>query len=124
MRRACAPPPTSCSPAARPGNRGAPMPPSTLGPPTPPRSQPPRGPGPMPAAPPETLTLDRIPTPIGTALVVTDEAGTLRAFNWTDYEASMQAWLGKRFPNAPRREGRSPIRGAFDAYFGGEVGAL
>ena len=32
---------------------------------------------------PETLTLDRIPTPIGTALVVTDEQAVLRAFNWT-----------------------------------------
>jgi methylated-DNA-[protein]-cysteine S-methyltransferase len=78
----------------------------------------------MTAAPPETLTLDRIETPIGTALVVTDEAGVLRAFNWTDYEDAMQAWVARRYPKAARREGRSPLRPDFDAYFAGEVGAF
>ena len=75
----------------------------------------------MTAALPETLTLDRIPTPIGTALVVTDEQGVLRAFNWTDYEAAMQAWIAKRYPQARRVEGRSPLRADFDAYFAGDV---
>lgn len=78
----------------------------------------------MTAAPPDTLTLDRIPTPIGTALVVTDERGVLRAFNWTDYEADMQAWLARRYPNAKRAEGRGPLRPDFDAYFAGEVDAF
>ena len=78
----------------------------------------------MTAAQPETLTLDRIATPIGTALVVTDEAGVLRAFNWTDYEPAMQAWIARRYPKAARREGAGPLRAAFDAYFAGEVKAL
>ena len=45
----------------------------------------------MTGAQPEALTLERLATPIGEALVVTDEVGTLRAFNWTDYEARMRA---------------------------------
>jgi methylated-DNA-[protein]-cysteine S-methyltransferase len=75
-------------------------------------------------APPETLTLDRIPTPIGTALVVTDEGGVLRAFNWTDYEAAMTAWVARRYPRAALREGRGPLRPALDAYFAGATDAL
>jgi methylated-DNA-[protein]-cysteine S-methyltransferase len=78
----------------------------------------------MTAAPPETLTLDRIPTPIGTALVVTDGAGVLRAFNWTDYEDQMSTWIVRRYPKALRREAAGPLREAFHAYFGGEVDAL
>jgi methylated-DNA-[protein]-cysteine S-methyltransferase len=82
----------------------------------------------MPAksAPPETLTLDRLPTPVGTALLVTDEAGALRAFNWTDYEAAMRAWLARHYPKAAVVEGRAPVavRGAFEAYFAGKANAL
>jgi methylated-DNA-[protein]-cysteine S-methyltransferase len=82
----------------------------------------------MPAksAPPETLTLDRLPTPVGTALLVTDEAGVLRAFNWTDYEPAMRAWLARHYPKARLVEGRSPaaVRSAFEAYFAGDGHAL
>ena len=82
----------------------------------------------MTAAPPETpnltLTLDRVATPIGTALVVTDEAGALRAFNWTDYEPAMQAWIARAYPRARRAEGRGPLRPILEAYFGGERDAL
>ena len=75
----------------------------------------------MTVAQPETLTLDRIPTPIGTALVVTDERDVLRAFNWADYEASMEAWIGKRYRGVARVVGRSPLRAEFDSYFAGQV---
>ncbi|RAK52487.1 methylated-DNA--[protein]-cysteine S-methyltransferase [Phenylobacterium deserti] len=73
---------------------------------------------------PDTLILDRLDTPIGTAIVVTDEAGVLRAFNWTDYEERMNAWISRRYPGAAVRAGRSPIRAALEAYFAGEVKAL
>ena len=78
------------------------------------------------AAPPEILTLDRLATPIGTALLVTDEAGYLRAFNWTDYEDHMRAWIRRHYPKAALREGRAPqtVRGPFEAYFEGEAAAL
>ena len=77
-------------------------------------------------APPETLTLDRLTTLVGTALLVTDERGTLRAFNWTDYEPAMLAWIGKHYPKARLVEGRSPpaVRGPFEAYFAGDARAL
>lgn len=73
---------------------------------------------------PETLNLDRTPTPIGTALVVTDEAGVLRAFNWTDYEPAMRKWIGRRYPKARLVEGQGPLRAAFDAYFAGQTDAF
>lgn len=73
---------------------------------------------------PETLTLDRLATPVGTALVVTDEAGVLRAFNWTDYEPKMLAWIGRHYPKARLAEDRSPLRPAFEAYFAGDARAL
>ncbi len=77
-------------------------------------------------APPEMLTLDRMATPIGTALLVTDEQGVLRAFNWTDYEPAMLAWLGCHYPKAKLVEGKSPpsVRGPFEAYFNGDAQAL
>jgi methylated-DNA-[protein]-cysteine S-methyltransferase len=77
-------------------------------------------------APPERLTLDRLATPMGTALIVTDQAGVLRAFNWTDYEPAMLAWIGRHYPKAKLAEGRSPpaVRGAFEAYFEGDARAL
>ena len=80
----------------------------------------------MPVAPPETLTLDRLATPIGTALLVTDEAGYLRAFNWTEYETHMLAWIGKHYPKARVQEGKAPaaVRGPFEAYFNGDARAL
>lgn len=81
-------------------------------------------PGPMTAARPETLTLDRVPTPIGTALVVTDEAGALRAFDWDDCEARMRAWIDRRYPQAVRTEGASPLRRTIQAYFAGDLVAL
>jgi methylated-DNA-[protein]-cysteine S-methyltransferase len=78
----------------------------------------------MTAVQPETLTLDRIETPIGTALVVTDEAGVLRAFNWTDYEPAMLKWIARRYPKARLVEGRGPLRPRFDAYFTGQTDAF
>ena len=45
----------------------------------------------MTSARPSALTVARMATPIGEALLATDEAGLLRAFNWTDYEPQMRA---------------------------------
>jgi methylated-DNA-[protein]-cysteine S-methyltransferase len=75
-------------------------------------------------APPESLTLDRMPTPIGEALVVTDGEGVLRAFNWRDYEASMMSWILRCYPRASVKEDRGPLRAKIDAYFSGDIGAL
>jgi len=78
------------------------------------------------ASPPARLTLERLPTPIGVALLVTDEAGVMRAFNWTDYEPQLMAWIARRHPRAAMGEGRAPeaVRRPFEAYFDGETTAL
>ena len=75
---------------------------------------------------PSALTLERMATPIGEAMIVTDQAGVLRAFNWTDYEDRMLVWLGRHYPRTPMREGRSaaPVHDAFVRYFAGEARAL
>lgn len=80
----------------------------------------------MTAAPPDAITIARHATPIGTALLAVDDAGVLRAFNWTDYEPQMTAWLRRRYPQARLAEGAAPgeVRAAFDAYFGGDPRAL
>jgi methylated-DNA-[protein]-cysteine S-methyltransferase len=77
-------------------------------------------------APPEALTVDRLATPIGTALLVADEHGVLRAFNWTEYEPAMMAWIARHYPKAKLAEGRAPaaVRGPFEAYFQGDSRAL
>ena len=78
------------------------------------------------SAPPERLTLERLSTPIGTALVVTDEAGFLRAYNWTDYEPRVLGWIARHYPKARFGEGRADgaVRAALQAYFEGDAGAL
>jgi methylated-DNA-[protein]-cysteine S-methyltransferase len=42
---------------------------------------------------PESFNLDCLPTPIGTALLVTDADGLLRALDWEDYEPRMKQLL-------------------------------
>jgi methylated-DNA-[protein]-cysteine S-methyltransferase len=75
---------------------------------------------------PERLTLDRLATPLGVALLVTDQQGVLRAFNWTDYESAMLAWIDRLYRGSRVMEGRSAaqVRDPFRAYFEGEREAL
>ncbi len=77
-------------------------------------------------APPRTLTLDRLATPIGTALLVTDEHGSLRAFNWTDYEPGMLTWIARHYASSVLTEGRvaPSLKRSFEAYFEGDALAL
>ena len=77
-------------------------------------------------APPEILSLDRLATPIGEALLVTDQAGVLRAFNWADAEPQMRAWVARRYHGMSLAPGAAPasLRQAFEAYFAGERRAL
>ena len=80
----------------------------------------------MTAAQPEILALERLATPIGEALIVTDEGDVLRAFNWRDYEDVMAGWLLRHYPRARREETRGPTRAsaAVRAYFAGDSRAL
>ncbi len=75
---------------------------------------------------PETLTLDRVATPVGEVLLVTDGAGTVRALDFADYEARMTRLLARHAPGAVVVEGRAPerVRAAVESYFCGDVRAL
>lgn len=73
---------------------------------------------------PERAVLDRIPTPVGEALVVTDEAGALLAFDFEDYEARMRRLLARYHGEVLLEPGRSPARPSVERYFAGELDAL
>ncbi|HLK24139.1 MAG TPA: methylated-DNA--[protein]-cysteine S-methyltransferase [Caulobacteraceae bacterium] len=75
------------------------------------------------AKPPEGLSFDRLPTPIGEALLMWDAQGALRIFDWSDYEARVQRQLARLYGPVTPTPGRAPeaIVLALGAYFEGEV---
>ncbi|MFN3557995.1 MAG: methylated-DNA--[protein]-cysteine S-methyltransferase [Brevundimonas sp.] len=80
----------------------------------------------MPKTPPETLTLDRVATPVGEVLLITGPEGAVRALDFAGYEDRMHRLLARHSPGAALVEGRSPepVRAAVQAYFGGDLNAL
>lgn len=80
----------------------------------------------MPDAQPEALTLDRVATPVGEVLLVTDAEGAVRALDFADHEARMTRLLARHAPRAVVTEGRAPetVRRAVEAWFGGDLTAL
>ena len=80
----------------------------------------------MTSKPPERLLLDRLATPIGEALIVTDEAGYLRAFDWADCESSMTRLLRLHYGSVVPRPGAAPekIVHLLRSYFAGELACL
>lgn len=83
----------------------------------------------MPAKPPEAitrLTFDRLPTPIGDALLLTDNEGRLRAVDWEDYEPRMRRLANRHYGEAEIVVGRAPdaVRKPMADYFSGDLGAL
>ncbi len=75
---------------------------------------------------PERLLLDRLATPIGEALLVTDEAGCLRALDWADRDTSMARLLRLHYGAMKPETGAAPraVKRCLDRYFGGETGCL
>lgn len=75
-----------------------------------------------------TLFAERMSTPIGTLVVVTDEEERVRATDWVDHEARMNQLLGRRSDtdNIDWRERStpSPARRALEAYFEGHLHAI
>ena len=80
----------------------------------------------MPNAQPEALTLDRVATPVGEVLLVTDGEGAVRALDFADSEARMTRLLARHAPGALVVEGRAParVRGAVEDWFAGDLTAL
>jgi len=75
---------------------------------------------------PERLFLDRLATPIGEAVLVSDEEGRLRVFDWTDHEPRMRILLRRQYGALEPTEGAAPntMRCAVESYFGGDLAAL
>jgi len=75
---------------------------------------------------PRELILERIPTPIGVALVAADETGALRAFDFEDYETRLRTLMRRHYGEMRLAEGRVPegIRAATARYFAGDLGAF
>ena len=81
----------------------------------------------MPAQKPlEALTLTRLPTPIGEALVVTDAEAKVRAFDWADHEPRMRRLVARYNAGSVLEEGPAPdaVRSALNAYFQGDFAAF
>jgi methylated-DNA-[protein]-cysteine S-methyltransferase len=80
----------------------------------------------MTGKPPDFLRVDRLQTPIGESLVVTDEAGCLRAFDWADREASMARLLRLHYGPMVPEPGAAPgdVKRRLSSYFEGELGSL
>lgn len=80
----------------------------------------------MRAKPPETFNLDRLQTPIGTALLVTDDGGVLRALDWEEYEPRMRELLRLQYGAVVLEDARSPreLRSALSGYFKGDLDRL
>ena len=76
--------------------------------------------------PPEVLTLDRMATPLGEGLLVSDADGYLRAFDWTTHETRLTTLLRRQNPPADLIGGGAPaaVRAELDAYFDGDLTAL
>ena len=75
---------------------------------------------------PETFGLDRLQTPIGTALLVTDADGVLRALDWQEYESRMRQLLRLQCGVVALKDARSPapLRSALAGYFKGDLDRL
>lgn len=80
----------------------------------------------MPDRLPERLRADHIPTPLGEALLITDETGCLRGLDWTDCEARLRQLLRHHYGNMAIEPGKAPapMHKAFRDYFAGDVHAL
>ncbi len=74
----------------------------------------------------QTFSFDRLTTPIGAMLLVTDDDGALRALDFDDYEARMKELLRLQYGAVTLKNGRAPkaMRSALSAYFDGDFAAL
>lgn len=80
----------------------------------------------MPAKSLENFSLDRLPTPIGTVLLVADADGFLRGLDWEDHAPRLQGLLRLQYGAVALREAGSPqgIRSALSGYFKGDLDRL
>jgi methylated-DNA-[protein]-cysteine S-methyltransferase len=76
----------------------------------------------------QTFALERVPTPIGRMLVLTDAQQRLRAVDWEDFESRMHTLLRRQYgKDAVELRDSSPpsaARRKLEAYFEGDVAAI
>jgi methylated-DNA-[protein]-cysteine S-methyltransferase len=74
------------------------------------------------------LLIDRIETPIGELVIVADDAGRLRAVEWTDHDANLQRSLrlqyGERGFSLTPAPNPAGLSAAMRAYFAGNLTAI
>lgn len=75
---------------------------------------------------PERLTIDQMASPIGTVVLISDEAGQLRALDYSDYEPRMVRLLRLHYGALRPTNGAAPAetRRAMADYFDGDMKAL
>ncbi len=80
----------------------------------------------MSAKPPETFGLDRLETPIGTALLVADADGVLRALDWEDHAPRMRELLRRQYGAVVLKDAKAPADtlSALRRYFEGDLASL
>jgi len=73
------------------------------------------------------LFIDRVPSPLGTIVLVCDGDGRLRALDFDTHETRLKRLLGRHYGEGRFTLVTAPaprIRTALDAFFAGELGAL
>lgn len=74
------------------------------------------------------FTIDKIATPMGDMLIVTDADGALRALEWTDLEERMARLLQRQYKNDPPKLTHGPapigIKENLRSFFDGQLNAL
>jgi len=83
----------------------------------------------MPVSPlksPAKFILDRLATPIGVALLVSDDENALRALDWEDHEPRLKTLLALHYGSVILQEGCAPreTRMALSGYFSGDLDRL
>jgi methylated-DNA-[protein]-cysteine S-methyltransferase len=74
------------------------------------------------------LLLNRLPTPIGEMLILTDTDGNLCVIDWDDHEPRMRRWLERQYRKQGflLEENSTPntITRAMERYFAGDLAAI
>jgi methylated-DNA-[protein]-cysteine S-methyltransferase len=76
--------------------------------------------------PPRTFSIDRLETPIGIALLVSDADGFLRALDWEDFAPRMTELLRLQYGTVVLKEARTAgdVKAALKGYFKGDLDRL
>jgi|SRR5882757_4659829 len=72
------------------------------------------------------LTIDRLNTPLGTLLLVSDVDARVHALEFADHEARMLRLMKAHYGETAVAPGTAPstVRRALEAYFGGDISAI